>query len=941
MKKLYGLFFLVIAILIVVNIFFYNNIYQQQINYQKNILLKQTQICGWEIERNASDFQNEFQRILFSKNIDQFFIDEETRTNTTQQFEVLFSRFNSLIASIQILDNNNNVFSLVKDKRNVLLTDQYLSRTQKPLQEKELFEKNNGEWTYTTPCFSGKNQVTTNIIITFDINFFVKAIFKNYHIEDSQWQLLLEPDGRISMHNHSSQNIVLTRLELINENLSRGIEGSLLQAVIVDETKEKYLTAFYPVSFYSEEFGILFSIKTDKVFSTVLINIIFLATATFIILVIILFIFIAFLQKKRQEEVNLKKSEGTLRKIMETLPIGIFFISQDKKILSVNKTALEILKISDEKIILGKESTSLFFHFKEIPSLLKANNEETNLFIYYDEDDSEVLLFKKEMPLEVEGQDIILETFIDITPLENARKAEVAANNAKSEFLSKISQDIRTPLNGILSMSESLCQEKSMDENQKDKIEIIRKSAELLVSVINDLVDFSRIEAGKVLIEETRFSLQSEIELVIDSFAAMSEEKNIPIFTEIEDDFPEEIIGDPFILRQILTNLISNSLKYSQGEKVLISSGISEQKDECITVKITIQDDGKGVSANIKDIIKNNTYAECSEKQHGCEGLLKSKKLVDILKGELNIESPSLISSANKPGTLVSFTIQAFSNKSPEKNIDFSHILQYSDIKVLIFNDPKKKETSLAKVLKDFEIKSEITQFNDSSIPLLKARASDKQDNYSMIVIMDTPGQNGFTIAREIFINDLSDKFLILMISSNTKSGNLVKSKRMGVDYYLLYPYESSEIFDFIQTNFQNIDIPVSKPFHLKKIRQDISILVAEDNAINQKVAQIIFKNLGFEIEIAANGQKAVSMVRENKYDIIFMDLRMPVKTGFDATYEIRKLDYSMPIIALTANVSESDRTKAREVGMNDFLSKPVRADNIKNILIKWFSEPV
>jgi len=285
--------------------------------------------------------------------------------------------------------------------------------------------------------------------------------------------------------------------------------------------------------------------------------------------------------------------------------------------------------------------------------------------------------------------------------------------------------------------------------------------------------------------------------------------------------------------------------------------------------------------------------------------------------------------------------MKVFSNKGPEKNIDFSHIRNYSDIRVLIFHDPKRKDVSLQKILKDMEIKSEITQFNDSSIPLLKARLSEKSDNYSLLVIMDTPAQNGFTIARDLYINELSQNYLVIMISSNNRPGNLVKCQRMGVDYYLLYPYESSEIFDFIQNSFTHIEIPVSKPVTLKKIRQDISILVAEDNAINQRVAQIIFKNLGFEIDIAPNGMKAVNMVREKQYDIIFMDIRMPVKTGFDATYEIRKLGFAMPVIALTANVSELDRTKAMEVGMNDFLSKPVRVDNIKNLLIKWFSEPV
>jgi signal transduction histidine kinase/CheY-like chemotaxis protein len=940
-KKLYAFFILIVAILVLVNVFFYLYIYRQQLNYQKDLLLKQTQICGWEIERKVSDFQNELQRLLFTKNINDFFTDDQAKFNVTKQLEVLFSKYSNLISSIQIYDSHKRVFSLSKDMNNLILSDEYLSRTQKELKEREGFEKIEKNWSFALPSFTPDNKVRLNVLINFDINLFAQSIFENYHIEDTQWQLLLDSDGSIRFHNHSSQIISIQNIELINAGLFEGNEGSVLQTITLDKSKERVITSYYPVNVFQQDLGVLFSIKTDKIFTSVILNIIILAAATFIILIVIILMFMAFIQKKQQEENKLRKSEKSLRIILESLPIGIFFSSKNKIIQSVNKAGLEILKIQDENNLIGKESQGLFFQFKDIPFSVKGIGEESNLYVYYDENDTEILLFKKEIPLDIPGEQSILEAFIDITPLENARKAEVSANNSKSDFIAKISQDIRTPLNGILSMSESLTQEKSFSENNKDKVEIIRKSAELLVSVINDLIDFSKTEIGKIYVEEIPFRLENEIEIVVNSFTAMSEENKISVYTEIEDYLPGEIIGDPFIIRQILTNLLSNAIRHSAGEKILITVKTVDSQEENRTISISVQDDGKGISPGIMSIINSNVSVDLPEKHPGIEGLLKSKKLVQIIRGELKIQSPSLISSGKTPGTMVSFTMQAVSNKGPEKNIDFGHIKDYSDIKVLIFQDPKKKDNSLQKILKDLEVKSETTQFNETSISLIKSRLSDKNENYSLVVIMDTPSQNGFTIARELFINDLTGNFLVLMISSNNRPGNLLKCQRMGVDYYLLYPYESSEIFDYIQNSFTHIEIPVTKPVQLKKLRQDLSILVAEDNAINQRVAQIIFKNLGFEIDIAPNGQKAVSMASEKGYDIIFMDIRMPLKTGFDAAYEIRNLGLSMPIIALTANVSELDRTKAMEVGMNDFLSKPVRVDNIKNILIKWFSQPV
>ena len=941
MKRLYALFILIVAILVLVNVFFYLYIYRQQLNYQKDLLLKQTQICGWEIEKKVTDFQNELQRILFTKNINDFFTDEQVKFDVIKQLEVLFSKYSHLVSSIQIVDSQKRVFSLSKDMNNVILSDEYLSRTQKKLKEREEFEKIDKDWSFALPSFAIDNKVRLNVLINFDINLFSQSVFENYHIEDTQWQLLLDPDGSIRYHNHSSEIISLQNLEFINKELFEGNEGSVLQTITLDKSKERVITSFYPVNVFQQDLGILFSLKTDRIFTSVILNIIILAAATFIILIVIILMFMAFIKRKQQEEDKLRKSEKSLRIILESLPIGIFFSGKNKIIQSVNKAGLEILKIQDENNLIGKESNGLFFQFKEIPFSVKGIGEESNLYVYYDENDTEILLFKKDIPLDIAGEQSILEAFIDITPLENARKAEVSANNSKSDFIAKISQDIRTPLNGILSMSESLTLENSFSDSNKDKVEIIRKSAELLVSVINDLIDFSKTEIGKIYVEEIPFRLENEIEIVVNSFAAMSEENKISVFTEIEEYVPGEIIGDPFILRQILTNLLSNAIRHSAGEKVLITFKTLDSREENRIISISVQDDGKGISPGIMKIINSNDTTELSEKHPGLEGLLKSKKLVHIIRGEMKIETPSLISTGKNPGTMVSFTMQAVSNKGPEKNIDFSHIKDYSDIKVLIFQDPKKKDNSLQKIMKNLEVKSESTQFNETSISLIKSRMAEKSESYSLIVIMDTPSQNGFTIARELFINDLTGDFLVLMISSNNRPGNLLKCQRMGVDYYLLYPYESSEIFDFIQNSFTHIEIPVTKPVQLKKLRQDLSILVAEDNAINQRVAQIIFKNLGYEIDIAPNGQRAVSMASEKEYDIIFMDIRMPIKTGFDAAYEIRKLGLIMPIIALTANVSELDRTKSMEVGMNDFLSKPVRVDNIKNILIKWFSQSV
>jgi CheY-like chemotaxis protein len=185
----------------------------------------------------------------------------------------------------------------------------------------------------------------------------------------------------------------------------------------------------------------------------------------------------------------------------------------------------------------------------------------------------------------------------------------------------------------------------------------------------------------------------------------------------------------------------------------------------------------------------------------------------------------------------------------------------------------------------------------------------------------------------------ITDKYLFILISSNDINGNYIRAKRLGIDYYLIKPYESSEVFDLIQENFKAIRPDAHVPVKINKTRKDIHILVAEDNMINQKVARTIFKNLGYEIELAANGIEAVDFTLKHNYDIIFMDMMMPEKDGVQATQELRKLGYKGPIIAMTANASKEGKNKAISFGMDGYITKPTKMESIKKVLIKYFSE--
>ena len=304
------------------------------------------------------------------------------------------------------------------------------------------------------------------------------------------------------------------------------------------------------------------------------------------------------------------------------------------------------------------------------------------------------------------------------------------------------------------------------------------------------------------------------------------------------------------------------------------------------------------------------------------------------------VESPSSISTDPQySGSKFSFSIQVYSNEKIKKDIDISHIKDYNQINVLIINNQPEEEKTLMHSFSSFETNNTEITPKDDPLKIIEDSLHDDSNRFHLIMIKDCADFNGIGFARKLFEKGLANKFFIAVVSSNDQPGNYVKCKMSDVDYYLIKPYEASEVFEIIQDNFTNLKITDKILPELNKLKKKIKILVAEDNIINQRVAQTIFKNLGYDISIAQNGRDCVQKVKDGNFDIIFMDIMMPEKDGLEATAEIRSLGYKLPIVAMTANAREEDKTKAFNSGMNYYLAKPVRIEEIKEVLIRWFSE--
>ncbi|HEY4789345.1 MAG TPA: response regulator, partial [Bacteroidales bacterium] len=617
--------------------------------------------------------------------------------------------------------------------------------------------------------------------------------------------------------------------------------------------------------------------------------------------------------------------------------------TQDKTIRHINKTASDMLYGKDETNIIGRNVADMitpkYFSEKGKPD----SAYDTGHFYVFEKEGNEITIFKNDIPFILNDEELIIEAFIDVSPIEKSRKLEAAANLAKSDFLAKMSHEIRTPMNGIVGMADALIQQ-NLTQEQHEFAEIIKKSSDLLLTIINDILDFSKVEAGKMMLEEIPFRISEEISLVKELFKSLADNKDIKIISHIASNVPDHVIGDPFRLRQVISNLMSNAIKFTHEGEVVISVELLEEYSGHLTLLFVVEDTGIGIPKDkLETIFASYTQAEGSiSRKYGGSGLgtTISKQLVELMGGEIWVESPSTISTDTAfPGSKFSFTIEAYSNEKLRKTYDFTNIKEYSQINALIVSHINNDSEPIFSYFDNFGINYE--KYLVQSSELLVNKLLIEYDKFNIVIIYDSIDYDGFRLAKILYERGITYKHLFILISSNDVTGNYIRSKRLGIDFYLIKPYESSEVFDLIQESFISIGPEAKLPAKLQKIRKNINILIAEDNMINQKVAKTMFKNLGYEIALAVNGNEAVDLTLQNNYDIIFMDMMMPEKDGVQATKDLRKKGYHGPIIAMTANASKEGKNKAISFGMDGYITKPAKMEEIKKVLIKYFSEPL